>query len=453
MAFAPAIPYPATLPPQFAAAAALATRVEGLLTRFCDTHPGDDPELLIRVGRAVWNMTAVHKTIYLLANRGADRRHRRGKPDPTMTFLEHRVSELHDWVAEYQRLVRAMKQNPSQFVVTPSGGSSSESSSSSETYNIQHIETVPSRAKNVSPESKSVPPPPQPVTHNPQLLHAMDSSPNDNNAAANLAAPSLQENQNSSSNSSSISSAPLRLCVENSSAPAVSPSASSASLRFNSSPLLPSPLPTHLNSTPPLRNPLGTALATARETVAIAIESNIPFDPTNFFPADIDPAACIAAIAINPRKSNQSENPCPPPSSPEKITFRNRQVTLTGKPLPPNDLPQLPKLAAPSNPRQSSQSQNPCPLPNPLPNPKSAVHCPLSPATSPVTSSPPVPSRSDFFALINKITKQRPPSSAPPPLSPFDTPGTLSESILKNLKPGLRLPNPQPSPGLRRPPA
>ncbi len=109
MAFAPAIPYPDTLPPQFAAAAALATRVEGLLTRFCENHPDEDAELLMRVGRAVWNMTAVHKTIYLLAFPGADRRHRRGKPDPTMTFLEHRVSELHDWVAEYQRLVLAMK--------------------------------------------------------------------------------------------------------------------------------------------------------------------------------------------------------------------------------------------------------------------------------------------------------------------------------------------------------
>ncbi len=35
-----------------------ATRVEGLLTRFCENHPDEDPELLMRVGRAVWNLTA-----------------------------------------------------------------------------------------------------------------------------------------------------------------------------------------------------------------------------------------------------------------------------------------------------------------------------------------------------------------------------------------------------------
>ncbi len=352
MAFAPAIPYPATLPPQFAAAAALATRVEGLLTRFCENHPDEDAELLMRVGRAVWNLTAVHKTIYLLTNPGADRRHRRGKPDPTMTFLEHRVSELHAWVAEYQRLVRAMKKNPSQFVVTPSGGSPSE------TYNIQHIENVPSLANNVSPESKSVP---QPATQNPQLLHANDSSPDDINSEF-VVPPSGGSSNNSSSDSSpSASSAPpLPLCDQE-------PTPEQ----------LPPPLPTHMTSTPPLRNPLGTALATARETVAIAIESKTPFDPTNFFPADIDPAACIADIAINPRQSNQSQNPCLPlsslnsspnsspiSSSPEKITYRNRQVTLTGKPLPPNDLPPLPKFP---NPPKSPQSQNPRPLPSPSP--------------------------------------------------------------------------------------
>ncbi len=355
MAFSPAIPYPDTLPPQFAAAAALATRVEGLLTRFCDTHPDEDPELLIRAGRAIWNLTAVHKTIYLLTNPGADRRHRRGKPDATMTYIEHRVSELHDWVAEYQRLVRAMKQDPSQFVVTSSGGSPSE------TCNIQHIDNVSSLAKNASPESKSVP---QPATHNPQLLHANDSSPDAINSEF-VVTPSGGSSNNSSSDSSpSASSAPpLPLCDQE-------PTPEQ----------LPPPLPTHMTSTPPLRNPLGTALATARETVAIAIESKTPFDPTNFFPPDIDPAACITAIATNPRKSNQSENPRFPLSSPtETITYRNRQVTLTGKPLPPNDLPQLPELP---NPSQSSQSSNPRPLPNPsFPNHRQSSQsqnpCPL----------------------------------------------------------------------------
>ena len=214
--------------------------------------------------------------------------------------------------------------------------------------------------------------------------------------------------------------------------PSPSPSASSAPpLPLCDKALTPeqllTPLPTHMNSTPPLRNPLGTALATARETVAIATEANIPFDRTNFFPAEIDPAAAIADAISYQCKSNKSENPCPPssPSSspPEKVTFRNRQVTLTGKPMPPNDLPQLPKFP---NSRQSNQSPNPCPLPNPQ-----------------------VPSRSDFFTLINKVTKQRPPSSAPPPPSIFDTSGALSECILHNLKPGLRLPNPQPPPGRR----
>ncbi len=394
MAFAPTIPVPSILPPAFAGAALLADRVEGLLTRFCDSHPDEEPELLIRAARAVWNLTAVRKTIYLFTNPGADRRHRRGKPDATMTYIEHRVSELHDWVAEYQRLVRAMKQG-TQFVVTPSGGSPSE------TYNVQHIENVPSLPNNVSPESKSVP---QPETHNPQLLHASDSFPDDINSEF-----VVTTSDGSSNNSSSLSS----------------PSASSASLRFNPPDSL--PLPTHMNSTPPLRNPLGTALATARESVAIAIEANIPFDPTNFFPAEIDPAAAIADAQAQQLNSSSLVSSC---LGGETITYRNRQVTLTGKPLPPNDLPQLPQL---SNLHQSKQSENPCPLPVPLPNPK-------------------VPSRSDFFALINKITKQRPPSSAPPPPSPFDTPGILSESILHNLKPGLRLPNPQPPPGHRRPP-
>ncbi len=338
--------YPTPLPPALAGAAALADRVEGLLNRFCDSHPDENPELLIRAARAVWNLTAVRKTIYLLTNPGADRRHRRGKPDATMTFIEHRVSELHDWVAEYQRLVIAMKRNPSQFVVTPSGGSPSE------TYNIQHIDTVSSLASNVSPESNSVPP--QPSTHNPQLFHANDSSSDDNNPAANPDSPSLQDNPNSASDSPSAPSAPpLPLCDQE--------STPSQLLR---------PLPAHMNSTPPLRNPLGTALATARETVAIANEANIPFDRANFFPAEIDPAAAIAdalshQCKSDPYKSNQSQDPCPPPSSPnssppETITFRNRQVTLTGKPMPPNDLPPLPNFP---NPRQSPRSQNPSPLP------------------------------------------------------------------------------------------
>ena len=134
-----------------------------------------------------------------------------------------------------------------------------------------------------------------------------------------------------------------------------------------------------MSQTPPLRNPLGTALATARETVAIAHEANIPFDRANFFPTEIDPAAAIADAHAYQCKSNKSQNPCPP-------------------------------------------------------------------------SPPKVPSRSDFFALINKITKQRPPTTPAPPPFPFDTPGTLSESILHNLKPGLRLPNSQPPPGRWRPP-
>ena len=115
MAFAPTIPVPSALPPSLAGAALLADRVEGLLPRLCDSHPDENPELLIRAARAIWNLTAVRKTIYLLTNPGADRRHRRGKSDATMTYIEHRVSELHDWVAEYQRLVRAMKKDPTQF--------------------------------------------------------------------------------------------------------------------------------------------------------------------------------------------------------------------------------------------------------------------------------------------------------------------------------------------------
>ena len=126
--FTPSPHYPLPFPPQCAAALLLADRVEGLLTRFCDTHPDEKPELLIRAARAVWNLTAVRKTIYLFSNPGADRRHKRGKSDATMTFIEHRVQELHDWVTEYQRLVRAVKAG-SQFVVTPSGGSSNNSSS------------------------------------------------------------------------------------------------------------------------------------------------------------------------------------------------------------------------------------------------------------------------------------------------------------------------------------
>ena len=89
--FTPSPHYPLPFPPQFAAAALLADRVEGLLTRFCDTHPDEKPELLIRAARAVWNLTAVRKTIYLFSNPGADRRHKRGKSDATMTFIEHRV--------------------------------------------------------------------------------------------------------------------------------------------------------------------------------------------------------------------------------------------------------------------------------------------------------------------------------------------------------------------------
>ncbi len=99
-----------------------------------------------------------------------------------------------------------------------------------------------------------------------------------------------------------------------------------------------------MNSTPPRRNPLGTTLATARETVAIAIEANIPFDPTNFFPADIDPAACIADAQA--QQLNSSSSLVPSCLGGEKVTFRNRQVTLTGKSLPPNDLPQLPQFLA-----------------------------------------------------------------------------------------------------------
>ena len=74
-----------------------------------------------------------------------------------------------------------------------------------------------------------------------------------------------------------------------------------------------------MKSTSLLRNPLGTA----RATVAIATEANIPFDPKNFFPAVINPAARIADNATYPR---QSQNPCPlsgfsppeaPPESPQ----------------------------------------------------------------------------------------------------------------------------------------
>ncbi len=382
MAFAPTIPVPSALPPALAGAAMLADRVEGLLTRFCDSHPDENPELLIRAARAIWNLTAVRKTIYLLTNPGADRRHRRGKPDATMTYIQHRVSELHDWVAEYQRLVRALKRNPELLTQTPVS---------------PPIEAPKSPTPHVVPPSGGI----------------LDSSSSSLGTPVSAPAPSIFP-------SPSAPSAPPLPLRDQESTPEK----------------LPTPLPTHMNSTPPLRNPLGTALATARETVAIATEANIPFDRTNFFPTEIDPAACIAdAQARQLNSSSMSSSSCSSSSlvpsclGGEKITFRNRKVTLTGKSMPPNDLPQLPKLASPLNPRKSKQSPNPCPLPNPK-----------------------VPSRSDFFALINKITKQRPPSSAPPPPSPFDTPGILSESILKNLKPGLRLPNSQPPPGHRRPP-
>ncbi len=382
--FTPPPQYPTPLPPDLAAAALLADRAERLLTNFFDTHPADKPELVIKASRAIWSLTAVRKTIYLLVNPGADRRHKR-KPDATMTYIEHRVQELHDWVAEYQRLIFAMKRNPSQFVVTPSGGSPSE------TYHIQHIETVPSRAKNDSPQMESGLPTTQPATHNPQLLHAMDSSTDDNNAAANLHAPSHQEYQNSPSLSPS---APLRLCVENSSAPALSLSAPSASQRFNSPDSF--PLPKQMNTTPPLRNPLGTALGAARATVAIATEANIPFDPINFFPAEIDPAAAIAGA--HTRQSDPSSSSSSLVSSclgGEKVTFRNRRVTLSGKPLPPNDLPQLPKLPAiPKNPRPSPQSENPCPplltnSPNPVDHFSPALLANLRPGATRKLRPPP----------------------------------------------------------------
>ena len=158
-------------------------------------------------------------------------------------------------------------------------------------------------------------------------------------------------------------------------------------------PTLPIPpaLPSRLTQPPPLRNALHTAVVTSRAAISLATETGAPFDPIHFMDG-IDPAAAIADAhsnqpPSNPRKSDQSQNQRPLPSSPnsspaETVTFRGRRVTLTGKYLAPNDLPQLPAIS--TDPISPAPSPNPAPTPPPpeipAPFPLSADPAGLSPA-------------------------------------------------------------------------
>ncbi len=280
------LPYPSYLPAPISHIAAIAERAEAHLLSFFHNVPAPTLEQVHLSTQALWRLMSVRKTLHLLIFPGADKRHRRGKKDETLTYLELRTRELQDYLAQFQSLNRSLRKKP-EFGVPPSGGSSNDSSS--------------------------------------------------------IASPSS--------------------------------SASSAPQRFNS----PSPAPAPPSQCPTLRSPATTVRAADRQAARLAKAAGVPIVPgiprdPNF---ESKPAFTAAASALSDSPdiphtpdmsyssyasyscpssptsspSPQSENPCPLPESPEqadpqpeRITHRNRRYTLTGDPLPPNNLPPLPEF-------------------------------------------------------------------------------------------------------------
>ena len=314
------LPYPAYLPAPISHIAAIAERAEAHLYNFFTSVHNPTIEQVALSTQALWRVMAVRKTLHLLIFPGADKRHRRTKSDPTMTYLEHRTAELQDYLAQFQSLTRSLRKKPES---TPSDAQQPE---------VPPPAGTPSNSSSIAENSSEAQP-------------------------SFVVTPSGGSSNNSSSNS------------------APSSSASSASLRFNNS---------SSSSTAPqcptLRSPATTIRAADRQAARLAkaadapIVPRIPRDPhlesQTAFTAAVStlsdspdtphtPDMSYSSDAAYSRSSSpkstpspQSENPCPlpPHPQPEEITFRNRRYTLTGAPLPTNNLPPLPQCTSPPPP-------------------------------------------------------------------------------------------------------